>query len=304
MATCQSLQRKCVVITLNLVDEERIVKYLYEHIYSYNWILKGDRAAGKVRICVWWREDEYKLFSITPLRSFLKRLKLKTKYDKIDITRTMSTDDGVQKVCQGERDSISNYYLEGPLYPRLRELLAFGLSQNPEFDHDRIVHNRIEKDGKVNLIFQIMASLDICTKINLLQKLAASILPEVNQLQHYILPHPPSPLCTEPPSSLLCTEPPSSPLCIEPLSSPLCTEPPSSPLCTEPPSSPLCTEPPSSPLCTEPPSSLLCTEPPPSPLCIEPPPYLPISPLPEFSSSPVYEFNPDNYATLNQPLFN
>ena len=176
-----------------MADEERVVKYLYEHIYSYNWILKGDRAAGKVKICVWWREDEYKLFSITPLRSFLKRLKLKTKYEEVDISRTMSTDDGVQKVCQGERGSICKYYLEGPLYPRLRELLAFGLSQNPEFDHDRIVRNRIEKDGKVNLIFQIMASLDICTKVSLLQKLAASILPEVNQqLQQYILPHAPS----------------------------------------------------------------------------------------------------------------
>ena len=146
----------------------------------------------------------------------------------------MSTDDGVQIVCQGERGSISNYYLEGPLYLHLRELLAFGLSENQEF-----VHNRVENNGKGNLIFQIMAPLDICTKINLLQKLAASILPEVNQqLQHYILPRAPSPLCTEPPSS------------------------------------PLCTQSPSSPLCTEPPSSL------------------PIPPLPEFSSSPSYEFNP------------
>ena len=234
MAAHPPLQRNCVVITLDLVDEDRIVKYLHEHVYSYNWILKDDRVAGKVRICVWWREDEYKLFCITPLRSFLKRLKFKAQYEKIDISRTMSTDDGVQIVCQGERGSISNYYLEGPLYLHLRELLAFGLSENQEF-----VHNRVENDGKGNLIFQIMAPLDICTKINLLQKLAASILPEVNQqLQHYILPRAPSPLCTEPPSS------------------------------------PLCTQPPSSPLCTEPPSSL------------------PIPPLPEFSSSPSYEFNP------------
>ena len=65
MAAHPPLQRNCVVITLDLVDEDRIVKYLHEHVYSYNWILKDDRVAGKVRICVWWREDEYKLFCIT-----------------------------------------------------------------------------------------------------------------------------------------------------------------------------------------------------------------------------------------------
>ena len=69
--------KRCVIIELELVDKERIVKYLNEHVYSYNWILRDDVENRKVRLCVWWREYEHKLFSVTPLRSFLKRLKNK-----------------------------------------------------------------------------------------------------------------------------------------------------------------------------------------------------------------------------------
>ena len=202
MASHQALALKhCVVITLELVHEERIVNYLHEHTYSYNWILKQDRENSKVRICVWWREDEYRQFCTTPLRSFLKRLKNKARYDKMDISKIMTTDEGVQIVCQGVSGSISKYYLEEPLYPYLRDLLSFDLPRNPE-----VSRNRTDQKGKCNLILQMIAPLDNLTKINLLQKLATSILPQVSQqLQlfedenSYILPDPPSPLITEPP---------------------------------------------------------------------------------------------------------
>ena len=196
--------KHCVVIALPLVDEGRIVNYLYEHTYSYNWILKQDREASKVRICVWWREDEYRQFCTTPLRSFLKRLKNKAQYDRIDISKIMSTDDAVQIVCQGVSGSISKYYLDGPLYPYLRDLLSFGLPPNPE-----VSHNRTDPKRKCNLILQMIDPLDNLTKINLLQKLATSILPQVSQQLQlsedgnaYILPDPPSPLVTEAPDSL------------------------------------------------------------------------------------------------------
>ena len=51
-ATHSALDKHCVVIELELVDEDRILKYLYEHVYSYNWISRQDRENGKVRLCV------------------------------------------------------------------------------------------------------------------------------------------------------------------------------------------------------------------------------------------------------------
>ena len=70
----------CVIIQLKRIDEEQILKYLYEHVYSYQWILREDKEAESIRLCVWWRENEYKLFCTSPLRSFLKRLRYKGGY--------------------------------------------------------------------------------------------------------------------------------------------------------------------------------------------------------------------------------
>ena len=121
----------------------------------------------------------------------------------MDISKIMTTDEGVQIVCQGVSGSISKYYLEEPLYPYLRDLLSFDLPRNPE-----VSRNRTDQKGKCNLILQMIAPLDNLTKINLLQKLATSILPQVSQQLQlfedenpYILPDPPSPLITEPPDS-------------------------------------------------------------------------------------------------------
>ena len=112
----------CVVIELERADEGRLLKYLSEHVYSYNWILKENEEDSKVRVCVWWRKEDHKQFSTTPLRSFLKRLKNKTMFD-LEISGRMTTE-GVQRVCKGVCGSISKYYLEAPLYPYLSGLLS------------------------------------------------------------------------------------------------------------------------------------------------------------------------------------
>ena len=194
MATQDVLSRHCVIIELELVDEERIVKYLYEHVYSYNWILREDKEAGKVRLCVWWREDECRQFCTTPLRSFLKRLKNKAGYDKIIISRTLTTEGGVQTLCNGVLDCISKYYVEGPLYVYLRELLS------PEKE-------------KCNRILQMVSTLDMSAKLDLLQKFTSSLVPQVKQQldvhlpeeKPYVLPDSPSPLITE--HGSLCSVP-------------------------------------------------------------------------------------------------
>ena len=84
MATPDPLQMRCVVIELEQL-EEPILQYLYDHVCSYNWILREDKETKKTLICVWWREEEHKQFSTTPLRSFLKRLKSRAPVGTISI---------------------------------------------------------------------------------------------------------------------------------------------------------------------------------------------------------------------------
>lgn len=91
----------CIFIELERAGEGRLQKYLSEHVHSYNWILKEDEENWKVRVCVWWRREDYKQFSTTPLRSFLKRLKNKNGFPLVvGISERISTDEGVQRVCK------------------------------------------------------------------------------------------------------------------------------------------------------------------------------------------------------------
>ena len=133
MATQQDVSaRHCVIIQLHQTDEERILKYLYENVHVYSWILREDKEIGMVRLCVWWRESDYKLFSTSPLRSFLKRLKNKAGYEKISISKPLTTKAEVHALCNGDLQCISKYYAEGPLYMYLREVLSLELSQTVE----------------------------------------------------------------------------------------------------------------------------------------------------------------------------
>ena len=181
-----SVYTHCVVIELERVDEARIQKYLYEHVYSYNWILKEVEETSKIRVCVWWREEDYRNFCTTPLRSFLKRLKNKSPHDTIKISKTMSTEEGVQTVCKGVRGSISKYYLEAPLYPYLRELLSVDILG--ELSSARTTPNTM-----CNHILKIVDTLDISAKLELLQKITAAVVPQVKQRLSEVNENVPSP---------------------------------------------------------------------------------------------------------------
>ena len=228
MATQQDISaRHCVIIQLPCCDEEAILKYLYEHVHVYSWILREDKETEMVRLCVWWREIEYEQFSTSPLRSFLKWLKKKQvktgkeEYEKMSISRTLTTNQGVHALCNGDLQCISKYYTEGLLYKYLREVLSLELSQKVE---------SFPTKEKCNHILQMTSSLDMSTKLDLLQKFTSTIVPQVKreldfyqwppEEKHYILPNPPSPLIPDPgnPPSPLIPEPgnPPSPLIPEP----------------------------------------------------------------------------------------
>ena len=133
------LSRHCVIIHLERTDQERIVKYLHEHVYSYNWLLRKDKGDGKIRLCVWWREDCYRQFCNSPLRSFLKRLGNKAGYDKINISKQLTTKEAVH----ASDDGISKYYAEGPLYIYLRDLLSLESSPIETYSPEKKKCNRI-----------------------------------------------------------------------------------------------------------------------------------------------------------------
>ena len=181
----------CVVIELERADEGRLLKYLYEHVYSYNWILKEAEEISKIRVCVWWKEEDYRVFSTTPLRSFLKRLKDKSAADALKISPKISTEEGIQKVCKGIPASISKYYLEAPLYPYLRGLLSVDLPTAGELPCDRTDHptagelpsNRITANAKMDFILKTVDTLDISAKIELLQKIAAAVAVQAKKLE-------------------------------------------------------------------------------------------------------------------------
>ena len=192
------LSRHCVIFELELADEGEIMRYLYEHVYSYNWILREDKEVGKIRLCVWWREKDCRLFCATPLRSFLKRLKNKAGYEKIHISRPLTTKEGVHTLCNDDLGCISKYYAEGPLYVYLREVLSL--------EPPQMVESSPEKE-KCNRILQMTSTLDMPAKLDLLLKFTSALVPQikqqldVNTSRPYILPDPPSPLTTEPPGS-------------------------------------------------------------------------------------------------------
>ena len=213
---CQSTMTShssCVVIELERADEGRLLKYLHEHVYSYNWILKEAEETGKVRACVWWREEEHRLFSTTPLRSFLKRLKNKTVHDTIKISQKISTEEGIQKVCNGIPGSISKYYLESSLYPYLRGLLAVDLPPVDELPCDRtdrstvgeLPSDRADANIKVNRILRTVDTLDISARLDLLRGIATGVAERTKKLEKIeklekrlseVNEKPPSPLST------------------------------------------------------------------------------------------------------------
>ena len=114
---------RCVVIGIEPPAEELLLKYLSDRKRNYNWIMKeNDETRPKVRVCVWWKKEEYKEFSATPLRSFLKRIKNKYVYPP-EVSKRITTASGVRAVCDNVHGSISKYHLEGELLSRLGDLL-------------------------------------------------------------------------------------------------------------------------------------------------------------------------------------
>ena len=128
----------------------------------------------------------------------MKRLKNKAQYEKIVISRILTTDDGVRLVCNEELGCIRDYYLDEPLRSYLHEFLS------PD-GSPRSAVELTDQKGRCNLILQMIAPMDISTKLTLLHKVTSVILPQAKQQlqqskEEKTYQDPPSPLITEPPT--------------------------------------------------------------------------------------------------------
>ena len=176
----------CVVIETAPSDEERVLKYLSHktHKSMYNWILKEN---DKIRVWVWWEKRIWKEFSSTPLRSFLKRLGKKSTYP-ITISHRMSTDAGVQRVCDHKSGSISEYHLESKLLWHLRGLLA---GEAPG----------MADDGNQNVSDVVKMKHTIVTKLDLILKNIVNILTQLKRVPEDGEPTGEEPMSDEPTTS-------------------------------------------------------------------------------------------------------
>ena len=82
-------------------EKQTLLRYLEKNDQVYNWIVT---ELNKIRACIWWNGNVQ--FSVTPLRSFLKRLK--RKIPDLEISRKMSTREGVMRVYDGNVPVLSN----------------------------------------------------------------------------------------------------------------------------------------------------------------------------------------------------
>ena len=94
---------RCVVFEFNGANQEKqtVLKYLEKNDQIYNWIVT---EVNKIRACIWWNGNVQ--FSVTPLRSFLKRLK--RKIPDLEISKKISTREGVMRVYDGNVPVLSN----------------------------------------------------------------------------------------------------------------------------------------------------------------------------------------------------
>ena len=94
---------RCVLFEFSGSNQEKqtVLKYLEKNDQAYNWIVT---ELNKIRALIWWNGNVQ--FSVTPLRSFLKRLK--RKIPDLEIFRKMSTREGVMRVYDGNVPVLSN----------------------------------------------------------------------------------------------------------------------------------------------------------------------------------------------------
>ncbi len=123
---------QCVLITAEEHVWKNIAEYFSKRCLKYNWIVNRPKDLEKfvVDVYVWW--DGKGVFSGTPLRSYLKRLRKKNQRECFKISKALKTKSVLRKLVDSTK---THYWDDGCIGKQLTEYLKAGilmLKKNPK----------------------------------------------------------------------------------------------------------------------------------------------------------------------------
>ncbi len=115
---------QCVLITAEDHIWKNTAQYFSKRCLKYNWIVNRpkDLEKSKVEVFVWW--DGKGVFSATPLRSYLKRLKQKNHKECFKISKAVKTKSILRKLVDSTK---THYWDDGFIGKELMEYLKVGI---------------------------------------------------------------------------------------------------------------------------------------------------------------------------------
>ena len=115
---------QCVLITAEEHIWKNIGEYFSKRCLKYNWIVNRskDLEKSEVEVYVWW--DGKGVFSATPLRSYLKRLKKKNHKECFKISKAVKTKSILRKLIDSTK---THYWDDGFIGKELMEYLKVGI---------------------------------------------------------------------------------------------------------------------------------------------------------------------------------
>ena len=123
---------QCVLITVEEHIWKNIAEYFSKRCLKYNWIVNRPKDLEKsvVDVYVWW--DGKGVFSATPLRSYLKRLKKKNHKECFKISKALKTKSVLRKLVDSTK---THYWDDGFIGEQLTKYLMVGIlmvKKNPK----------------------------------------------------------------------------------------------------------------------------------------------------------------------------
>ncbi len=117
---------RCILITAEEYIWKNTAQYLSKRCLKYNWIVNRpkDMEKSEVEVFVWWCGKG--VFSATPLRSYLKRLKQKNHKECFKISKTVKTESILKKLVYSTK---THYWDDGFIGKELMEYLKVGISR-------------------------------------------------------------------------------------------------------------------------------------------------------------------------------
>ena len=191
---------RCVLFEFSGSNQEKqtVLKYLEKNDQAYNWIVT---ELNKIRALIWWNGNVQ--FSVTPLRSFLKRLK--RKIPDLEISRKMSTREGIMKVYDGNVPVLSNvnvlqrssiFHLTKPVLTYVLKM-RYHLPEQLKYNQLKLIVKKPDSTNEEPTPLEVDDPPPTVSneefkcykyKVNLLARVTARIVDEVKELSQLLQP--------------------------------------------------------------------------------------------------------------------